>query len=53
MIKFLVIAGIKARSFSPGYTYNDQQDPSLHIFKIGILYVIFYRLEDDWPDSAT
>ena len=55
MIKFLVIAG-KTRSFSPGYIYiyNDQQDPSIHIFKIGILYVnLFYTLDDDWPDSAT
>ena len=29
--------------------YNDQQDPSLLIFKIGILYILIrlYRLDDD------
>ena len=32
--------------------YNDQQDPSLLILKIGILYILIrlYRLDDDWPD---
>ena len=29
--------------------YNDQQDPSLLIFKMGILYILIrlYRLDDD------